>query len=100
MEPDEVAWADSAGCMMACGMSWNLAGSVRIEAGCMIVMGAAVCLAHGIYVTVEIASPGRSNRRVPQVGGASRNACPARVERSKARNQLTGTMSNASGRCG
>ena len=53
--------------MMACGMSWTLAGSVRIEAGCMVVMRAAVCLAHGIYVTVEIASPGRSNRRVGQV---------------------------------
>jgi hypothetical protein len=39
MEPDEVAWADSAGCMIACGMSWTLAGSVRIEAGCMVVMG-------------------------------------------------------------
>ena len=84
MEPDEVAWADSAECMMACGMSWTLAGSVRIEAGCMMVMEAAVCLAHGIYVTVEIASPGRLNRRVPQVWrGKAANACPARVERSR-----------------
>jgi hypothetical protein len=85
---------------MACGMSWTLAGSVRIEAGCMVVMRAAVCLAHGIYVTVEIASPGRSNRRVAQVGGASRNACPGSGRTIKARNQLTGRMSNTSGKWG
>jgi hypothetical protein len=64
MEPDEVAWADSAGCMMACGISWILAGSVKIDAGCMVVIGTAMCLAHGIYVIVEIANPGQSICRV------------------------------------
>ena len=83
MEPDEAAWADSAGCMMACGMSWTLTVSVKIDAGCMVVMEAAVRLAHGIYVIVEIANPGQSNLSRRSGGGASRNACSARVERSR-----------------
>ena len=100
MEPDEVARADSAGCMMACGLSWTLAGSVKIEAGGMVVMGATVCLAHGIYVTAEIASPDRSNLSRRLGGGAK----PQRVFGSgrtiKSAKSVDGQMSRTSGKRG
>ena len=37
MEPDEVVWAVSAGCMTACCTSWRTpTGAVRVEVGCMV----------------------------------------------------------------
>ena len=70
-EPDEVGWAASAGCMMAGGMSWILAGSVRIEVGCMLIMETAVSLVHEICLTAPILDHDRSPCRVAKGGGAA-----------------------------
>jgi hypothetical protein len=65
MDPDDVAVALSEGCIMVCGMSWTLAGSVRTEAGRMASVETGGSRAHGICATAQpsTARPMAGSRR-------------------------------------
>jgi hypothetical protein len=90
MDPDEVAWAVSAGCTMACCMSWTLAGSVRVEAGagCMVFMETGMSLAHGRRGGSPDVGYDRARCRVARRRG-SHNARLRLGSNGQARDQLT-----------
>ena len=88
MEPDEVAWAVSEGCIMACCMSWTLAGSMRIAADCMASVESGVFVARGVDVTDQISDHVRSTVASLRRRGSRNARFSARVETGYARHQV------------